>query len=253
MWWVQIACASMIVWYGIEQYIEPIVSRFLSRKKIMTSGTRRFYLSAVIHHLLTSVPALYVLFVESEVAATKEPERSFRCLGPVSIVSSLLPPLSLGYGVHDLIDGYRRRDVSVLIHGSLLTSGLVILLHLDVAHHIVRIFTINISSFFLNLRALDFGTRSNVAVDLMFVASFAILRAIVLPMWWIQFLSFAHRTPATTWGTCMSWGVVRGAILGGMILHSLNFYWLYRIVMRAYERYAASSVRRRGAGIISSG
>lgn len=251
---VILAFGSFFVWAFMDRVVGPNVSRALQQRGVLKkkSGRRPLYCHSIAHHMLTGGLAAYVLYLET-ISDVVEPERSFKCLGPVSVLSTAVPSISLGYGFHDLLDGIHRRDVSVQIHGTIMVLGILALLYNGVAHHTCRIFTINLSTILLNMRALDFGRRANLLVDLCFVASFTLLRGLILPLWWFQFLSFAFRSDPSTWGACMKPSVAYVAVIGGVVLHSLNAYWLVKIIERAISRIKIpGGISRVGTGVVSA-
>jgi len=63
-----------------------------------------------------SVAGAAVLWIESGLEVG-EPQRSFRCLPPASTLAWALPPIELGYALHDLLDGVRMRRVDLVAHG----------------------------------------------------------------------------------------------------------------------------------------
>lgn len=118
--------------------------------------------------------------------------------------------------------------------------GYTALCYLGVAHHTVRILVINASTVFLNFRRIDFGVRRNFFVDVAFIVSFFVLRIVLLPKWWIDFLRFAHSSDTTMWGECMNESIVLFAFIGGIILHSLNAYW-FVLILRSVNRRRTQS------------
>ena len=63
-----------------------------------------------------SVAGAAVLWIESGLEVG-EPQRSFRCLPPASTLAWALPPIELGYALHDLLDGLRMRRADLVAHG----------------------------------------------------------------------------------------------------------------------------------------
>ena len=219
---------------------------------ISIDRSKNVYLHSIVHHTLTSICACYVWRLE-ETTSIGEPERSYLCLEPISFVSKTIPSVSLGYGFIDLLDGLRRNDRSVIVHGTLMCLGLASLLAAGVAHHTVRLYVINLSSIFLNLRSIDMGSKTkNMIVDVLFVVTFFLLRCILLPIWWTRFLYRGLLLSDATWGRCMSRIVIFGSLVGGVVLHSLNGYWMYHIVRKARDRYASKTLQRRGFGVTTT-
>ena len=208
--------------------VHALLSRFGAR------SSDGFDLRMWLHSLLMGAGGLFSFLVD---AAHHEPQASFQCEPPPSFLSWALPAAEMGYAVHDLRDAMRIGNPSFIFHGAFVGSFLALMFYLQVAHHITVVFTVHLSSVFLNLRRVDFGMRGNTAVDVGFAASFVVLRLLFLPILWLLFLRHAYQTVPSTWGACMLGGsVVPLAILGGVLLHGLNAYWGVQIVLRVRAR-----------------
>merc|ERR1712151_973470 len=91
-----------------------------------------------------------------------------------------------------------------------------------VQHHVYRMFLLHMSTVFLNLRRVDFGSSlANGVVDVSFCLSFIFLRLLLLPMWWLRFLAFGLRSDPAKWGKCMNAHVLTVAALGGAVVLAL--------------------------------
>ena len=102
-----------------------------------------------------------MVLASEEGAEVMEPDRSFRCLPPVSWLAEHLPEVTLGYGVHDLVYGLRQGQASFWLHGCLLCLFFGLMCGLGLAHHTNRILLVNLSTLFLVLRRLDLGVALN--------------------------------------------------------------------------------------------
>ena len=172
-----------------------------------------------------------------------EPQRSFDCLPPASALAWVLPPIELGYALHDLADGISMRRVDLITHGVLVAAALGPMIALGVAHHSSRLLMTHLSSVFLNLRRVDLGGAGNSWVDVGFLVSFLFLRLCVLPVWWVRFLAYGAASEPLQWGACMHDGVLRGAFLSGLVMHGLNLYWATLLLRKAYGWWGGAAVR----------
>lgn len=178
---------------------------------------------SLVHSAGMTVAALLVLALE-ERQDVVEPERSFACLPPSSILAWVLPPIELGYALHDLLDGLSMRRVDLIAHGVVVAAALVPMIALGVAHHTSRLLLMHLSTIFLNMRRADLGGAGNSAVDASFLVSFLLLRLGLLPLWWVRFLSHGARSDPAGWGGCMHYGVLYGAFASGLVMHGLNLH-----------------------------
>lgn len=178
---------------------------------------------------------------EMSYADVIEPQRSFQCLPPATVLGWVLPAAELGYALHDLRDALRMGNASFILHGVFVGGFLALLFWLRVAHHATPGFAVHLSSVFLNLRRVDFGPRGNRAVDVGFVVSFFVLRGLLLPavvgsFLWAGFGASAAERAA--WGACMLGGrVLYVAAAGGGLLTALNVYWGWQIVLKMRSKW----------------
>ena len=197
---------------------------------------------SLVHSSGMSVAAVAAYLLEARLDVG-EPQRSFACLPPASTLAWVLPPIELGYALHDLVDGLRMRRVDLIAHGVLVAAALGPMIALGVAHHSSRLLVTHLSTVFLNLRRVDMGGAGNSAVDAGFLLSFLLLRLCVLPVWWVRFLAFGAASEPRKWGACMHQGVLRGAFISGLVMHGLNLYWATLLLRKAYGWWKGAAVR----------
>jgi len=235
-----VALVSFVFWSALDA-VSDSVMRQLARGGV--TRAEGFYLKGVVHHALVGLGALAV-YVSEELEAVPQPARSYECLPPVSELAQLLPPVTLGYGLHDVADGLRRQQGSFLLHGVLLCSVYGLLCYLDVAHYTCRLLLMNISTVFLNLRRIDLGEHNNMLIDYAFAASFVALRLVLMPLWWVQFLWYGFETfESSSWGVCMNGGIVAVAGTAGIVMHGLNFYWGFLIVQKVLGTHRGTAAK----------
>ena len=197
---------------------------------------------SLVHSAGMTVAAVAACLLEARLDVG-EPQRSFDCLPPASTLAWVLPPVELGYALHDLVDGLRMRRVDLLAHGVLVAAALGPMIALGVAHHSSRLLVTHLSTVFLNLRRVDMGSAGNSAVDAGFLLSFLFLRLCVLPVWWVRFLAFGAASEPRQWGACMHQGVLRGAFVSGLVMHGLNLYWATLLLRKVYGWWKGAAVR----------
>ncbi len=206
---------------------------------------------SLVHAALAGTGAAVVLWIESQKPSLAEPASSFQCLPASSRIAWALPAFELGYALHDLRQAIAIGSFAFIAHGALVSTMLGLVCYLGVAHHLSRVFVVHLSSVFLHLRRADFGHAVNDAIDLSFAASFFVLRLLLLPWWWVRFLSHAASTDPATWGSCMNGRIVAVATIGGLVIHCLDAYWAMIIAKRIAAgrhsvRVAASTYRDEG-------
>jgi len=145
-----------------------------------------------------------------------------------------------------------RAPLELACQGDLLAVVFLVgLVCLGVAHHLAQVLVVHLSSLFLNLRRADFGARANLCVDLAFASLFLALRLVLLPLWWVRFLSHAYASDPAGWGPCMHRGVLAAAAVGGVIMHGLNAYWGLLIARKVARKLAGAGELRADDGMSS--
>jgi len=233
---VAVAIASAALHSLLDMLPTAAVQRGLSHLGAIRSDG--FDARMWLHSALMGIAAAASFAVESLTLDVIEPERSFRCLPPASVLAWMLPAAEMGYALHDLRDALRVGNPSFILHGAFVGGFLAALFVLGVAHHVTIVIALHMSSIFLNLRRVDFGPRANAGIDVAFALSFLALRLLLLPALWAVFLWKGYAQPPSTFGACMAGGrVVHLAVVGGLALHGLNAYWGWQIVRKLRSKW----------------
>lgn len=229
---------------GVYWLLDSLPEGWVRRLATSCGATSSHALSlkGLLHSGGVGLAALLVLLRESELQVS-EPQRSFSCLPAPSLLHSLLPQVELGYAMYDAVSALRLWNWTFVLHGIVASAVLLIVSSIGVAHHLSRVLVIHLSTVFLHLRRVSFSPRVNRRIDFCFGASFCILRLILLPWWWINFLAHAYYTPSSSWGECMSGGVIVACVLGGLVLHSLNAYWGLLILGKLRDKLRGHDLR----------
>jgi TLC domain len=198
---------------------------------------------AFLHAIVSSVGALaclYLDWVASEpMTRVAEPLRSIAlCAGPLTSLHRILPAITMGYSVFDLLDGLQI-SLSFALHGVATLAVMALFLHVVDAPHIVApMLLMETSTIFLNLVHADFVPASAaVANQICFAVSFFVARLVLFPMIWIKLMGtmWQYRTNVT-FQQCYPAHFMYTCFLFGMVFHTLNVYWFIKIVRKARRR-----------------
>ena len=130
----------------------------------------------------------------------------------------LVPFISFGYSFYDLYLGIKSRKFENIMHGLLFLSYFCYFYYKNIFGTLHIIMITETSSIFLNLR--PFGYKTN---DILFAVTFFVFRLILSPM--TIYLYLIH--PDNIEKPVVFWGMVS--------LTSLNIYWFYYIVKKAFR------------------
>lgn len=246
---IAVASASAVCHAALGLIPQHAVQRFLTCNCGAVSS-QGFDFKIWLHSVIAGVGAVAFLVYEMLTEEVIEPERSVRCMPPSSAMAWVLPATELGYALHDLRDALHTGKASFMLHGVFVGGFLGLTFALGVAHHSTFVLSVHCSSIFLNLRRVNFGPRGNAWIDVSFAITFFVLRLILLPALWALFLwHVLVASDSRTWGPCMLGGaVVPVAVFGGVVLHSLNFYWGWLIL----KKLRSDSIKRDKDGMSSN-
>lgn len=142
-------------------------------------------------------------------------------------VEPYLPPwirtvllITYGYGYRDLYFGIENQKLDEIAHATIYLVGCSFAYSTDNMSMLIVPFTLETSSFFLNLRPFK-----NIYCDITFVATFAFYRFVILPVFCYHYLM----NEDTLYKSYM-------AVVGGSIT-LLNLYWFHLISKKAIKVY----------------
>ena len=128
--------------------------------------------------------------------------------------------ITYGYGYRDLYFGIENRKLDEIAHATIYLVGCGLAYSTDNMSLLIVPFTLETSSFFLNLRSLQ-----NIICDASFVLTFVFYRFVILPIFCYYYLM----NEDTLYKTHMF-------VVGGSIT-LLNMYWFILISKKAIKMY----------------
>jgi hypothetical protein len=171
--------------------------------------------SSLIHSFFTAVYTNYACIMYPQLIYDYP---SIRNIVPSWLITFLF--ISYGYGFRDMYFGIKNRKIDEIAHATIfLMSFFAAHYYKEIATLIVP-FTLESSSFFLNLLPLN-----NTTVDISFFITFAFYRFAVLP-------TFAYYYCTNNENV-----VIQLIFIGAVSMTTLNIYWFYLICRKAITRY----------------
>ena len=129
--------------------------------------------------------------------------------------------ISYGYGFQDMYFGIKNRKLDEISHATIYLVTCSGAYYANIMPMLIVPFTLESSSFFLNLLSLK-----NVYVDILFLITFSVYRFIMLPTF-----AYYYCTNNENVG-------IQTMFIGAVVMTSLNIYWFYLICKKAVRRYA---------------
>jgi hypothetical protein len=144
--------------------------------------------------------------------------------------ASVLPAITMGYGVYDLVVGIRRHArMDYSLHGIVLILACGAVCMTGQAHTVTYMMLMEWSTVFLNLRRLK-----SVFIDAAFAFLFLLIRLVIVPVIWTTWVYRFYRGSTDT--SCIPLVVPWAALFGGIIVNSLNVYWGRLLIVKVREK-----------------
>ena len=196
---------------------------------------------ALSHNFVTgvgSVAAVYLDFFSAQpLTGTAEPLRSCLCGGPLTSLHRILPAITMGYGVLDLIEGLHLGP-DFAAHGVATFSIMTFFVESELPQVVVPFLMMEVSSIFLCVVRADFWSDTMaMTVQALFALNFFIFRIIVTPFIWFRLIHMMYEHSGDElYQSCFNPYVLPVSIGVGLFFHSLNAFWFYKIVRKAKRK-----------------
>ncbi|KAG7368893.1 TLC domain containing protein [Nitzschia inconspicua] len=211
-------------------------------------GTIRFFAKqrcnvnwySLIHATITgllSAVCVWLNFNAVSLTGVTEPLGAILCKGPLTSFHAMIPAITAGFGIFDIIEGFSH-GMDFILHGLATFTVMAYFCEVGVPEIIVPMLMMEISTINLCLMRATFFVDHMVTVNIFcFVASFFAFRIVLCPyLWWGIF--------ATTWEhrdnpeskACLPWHFKYVTFAFGMFFNCLNAYWFYKILIKFYRK-----------------
>jgi hypothetical protein len=178
-------------------------------------------------HSIISVLITVFAFVE-DVAFSQGFPKFCAGEGGHSVLSMILPMISAGYAVFDVMVGLRSNRIDYFLHGVVLFGIMGVSCMYGMSHHLTYSLTMECSTVFLNLRVLKKNW-----IDIAFVVSFVVTRILLVPyLWWIWLKAYDNADETTRECIAGSEVLYYCVVFAGIFFNALNLYWGQIIVRR---------------------
>lgn len=191
---------------------------------------------ALLHAIIAGlggVVCAYLSFVSAEyMTGTPEPLGTALCHGPLTSLHRILPTVSVGYSVFDLLDGLHL-GADFLSHGAVMFLFSAYIMEVDKNQVLAVMLTLEVSTIFLDLiRAKFFTPRMAMANMLLFVITFFLCRIVFGPYAIYQHASVLYSVGREQSQHCLPRGFDHIILVTGIFFNVLNFFWFYKILRK---------------------
>ena len=196
---------------------------------------------AFLHAIVSTLGSFVALFLDysasEKLTGMQEPLRSVLCHGPLTSLHRILPAITMGYSIFDIIDGLALSP-DFLFHGCITFIVMAVFVHVDAPHMIAPFLFMELSTPFLNLMRADFLSPDAAVINqACFTLGFFISRLVVVPRFWADLVyhMWQNRTEPDFTNCYPGW-LLPFTFVFGMFFNILNVYWFRKIVRKAIRR-----------------
>lgn len=174
---------------------------------------------------------------------TTEPHGAILCQGPLTTFHSIVPAITMGYGMFDLYEGIHMGKMDFIMHGVATTTIMLYFCEVGVPEIIVPMLLMEISTINLGfMGAVDLLSKTTAILNiLIFSLTFTYFRMIVCPyLWWgIWTETWEHRNNPIS-QACLPWHFTYVVFVFGMFFNCLNTFWYYKIIKKIIRKFSGT-------------
>mmetsp|Transcript_2901 Transcript_2901/g.6223 ORF Transcript_2901/g.6223 Transcript_2901/m.6223 type:complete len:283 (+) Transcript_2901:208-1056(+) len=183
------------------------------------------------------------IYAAESLTGTMEPLGAVLCQGPLTTFHSIVPAITMGYGVFDLLEGIHMAKTDFILHGVATLSIMAYFCEYGVPEIIVPMLLMEIST--INLVFMGSGIFMSQAMTILniaiFTINFAIFRLIVCPyLWWGIFTATWKNRENPVSKACLPWHFTYVVFVFGMFFNCLNTFWFNKIVQKISRKLSGT-------------
>jgi len=177
------------------------------------------------------------VFAAETMTGVAEPLRSVTCQGPLTSLHRIIPMITMGYSVLDLLDGVSL-GVDFLAHGAATLTIMGFFIYKDIPHVIVPMLLMEFSTMFLTVvRADFFPDYLSLLNQLCFVFFFFLFRIILVPIIWYNLVvTIWNEQGSAEYKSCFPSYFLPVVLVFGTFFNLLNVYWMYKILRKLHRK-----------------
>mmetsp|Transcript_2991 Transcript_2991/g.4017 ORF Transcript_2991/g.4017 Transcript_2991/m.4017 type:complete len:272 (-) Transcript_2991:266-1081(-) len=200
---------------------------------------------AFLHAIVSGSGSLLAVYLDANAAyaltGLGEPLRSCMCHGPLTSLHRILPAITMGYSLLDLLDGLGL-GIDFALHGIFTFSVMIVFIQLNAPHVVTPFLLMEVSTINLTLVRADFFSDTVALVNqACFAFLFFLFRIVVCPYLWAKLCwTMYEERNNEVYQNCFSPYVLPITFVFGAFFHILNSFWFYKI-LRKIKRKASGS------------
>jgi hypothetical protein len=214
---------------------------------------------ALIHALVSGWASLAIVylnfFAAEKMTGVPEPLRSIVCQGPLTSLHRILPAITMGYALFDLLDGFTLGP-DFILHGAATFCMMAFFVEQDISEVVAPYLIMEVSTIFLTTVRADFFTPTMTMItQALFVLNFFIFRIILTPIMWLELVWTMHNNTqrrGVTEESCLDSSALP-VLIGGLLFHMLNCFWFFKIVKKVRRKLSGKEGIQSNNGLKQDG
>jgi hypothetical protein len=201
---------------------------------------------ACIHAIISGIGSAICIYLNIYAAVPlngiAEPLGSISCSnGPLTSLHRIIPAITQGYAVCDIINGFRLGPV-YLAHGIATFSVVAIFNENNASHILTPMLIMEVSTIVLAILRANFFTETmQFVTQATFALLFFISRVIVSPLVHYDIVSSMIRMEKEM-EACLPSVIFYGTVGFGLFFHCLNFFWFVKLLQKIKRKLTKEEV-----------
>lgn len=193
---------------------------------------------ALVHAIITGLGSAACVwlnvYASEEMTGTAEPLRSIQCADSLTSLHRILPAITQGYAVCDIINGFSLGG-AFLAHGFATFTIMTIFVELNATSIITPMLFMELSTILLACMRGSFWTPTmSIIIQALFSLSFFLSRIVITPILYfeIAITMYAHQ------GDCYPRLLFYVTLLFGGFFNCLNAFWFMKIIKKIQRKFS---------------
>jgi len=183
------------------------------------------------------------VYAAESLTGTTEPLGAILCQGPLTTFHSIVPAITMGFGVFDLAEGIGMAKTDFILHGVATFSIMAYFCEYGVPEIIVPMLLMEISTINLVfMGASPYMSEGMCFVNIaIFTVNFTIFRMFVCPyLWWGIFTATWDNRDNPVSQACLPWHFTYVVFVFGMFFNGLNTFWFVLIFKKMIRKFTGT-------------
>lgn len=238
---------SAIDRYGAEEWNLRVVA---ATSAILFLGIRmhmgrkwQIEWDSFIHAIITGIGGLICIYLNANASfhmtGMQEPARSVvECKGPLTSLHRIIPAITQGYALCDILQGYHLLSKEglgpeFLAHGFGTLIVATVFTEFEASHMLSPMLVLEGSTIILALLRADFlSPKMQIGCQAAFVLLYFLCRIIMFPYILIQALAVGYHSI----GDCFPKSLFNFCLLFGALFNCLNIFWFVKVVRKVKRK-----------------